>query len=92
MAGLEVEYLARSALPYTTGTEYIAGFVPRKEDKLIGIGNLEGLSIHLFCLQMEVRRNACGDRMGRIYIPNDLMQIITPEQVTGCTDYRAEYL
>ena len=92
VAGLEVEHLTCAALPDTAGAEHVARLVPRHEHQLIGIGNLEGLCVDLLTVDVEVRGNACGDGVGRVDVPHDLVEVVSPQQVAGGAYHTAEHL
>ena len=56
VTGLEVEYSAHAACVCSTCTEDVTGGIPSCEDEIVGIRNVEGLSVKLFKLEIKVIR------------------------------------
>ena len=92
MTGLEVEDLTASAMIGTAGTEDVTVFKPGDEQKLIGLGNHKGFAVHFLGTEIDIFGNTCGDRMRRENIPQNFVLIVTPQQLTGCTDDLTERL
>ena len=91
VTGLEVEYLTSSAVEGTAGTEDVTVYVPGGEDKLIGLRNAEGLSVHLL-EKLKASRNSLCDGVLRKNIPDDLLLIVTPIEITRGAYYCFEGL
>jgi len=92
VTGLEVEYLTNAARPCTACTEDVTVLKPCTEYKIIRLGNEEGLGIKLVCLKLECLGKTLCDRMCRIEIPDNLLNVVTPLKVTGTTEKLTEGL
>ena len=92
MTGLEVKYLSRTADEASSGTEDIAVLKPRAEYERIGLGNVEGLGVELLFLDQKMLGDACGNGMGGVDVPHDLVEVVAPKQVAGSTYHTAEHL
>ena len=85
VTGLEVEDLTETTGECCTCAEDVTAFIPSAEDKIVGIGNVEGLSVELFLLELELIGNTCSDGVRGLEIPHNLLEFIAPGKVTGST-------
>jgi len=85
VAGLEVEYSAHAACVCSTCTEDVTCGIPACEDKIVGIRNVEGLSVELLELKVEVVRNTLSDGVRGLEVPHDLRIVVAPRESAACT-------
>ena len=71
MTRLEVEYFTVAASVTTARAEYLAALVCADEEKLLGLGDSEGLTIHFLAVNVDSFGNACRNRVSRIDIPEN---------------------
>ena len=92
MTGLEVKYLAATAIERAACTEYMPVLIPAQKDQIIGGGNGKGLTVHLLALKLKMLGDPCGDRVRGKNVPHKLFLLISPKELTACADDRAKRL
>ena len=92
MAGMEIEYLTKTALEGDTAAEYVTALEPADEYYLIGSGNVEELTVHLLLVQHEVERDTLCDGMCGVNGPyvNVLTGKLSPGKVAGSAEKATE--
>ena len=63
VAGPEVEDAAVAALPAAAGAEHLAALEPGQQHQFVGRRDVEALAVHLLVGQLEILRQAGGDRL-----------------------------
>ncbi|MNL54220.1 hypothetical protein D3C87_1775330 [compost metagenome] len=93
MARAEIEDIAGAATIGETAPEHFATLKPADKDCLQRLRHAEGLAIHLFHFELEIGRQALGDRMARIGDPEALaLTGLAPVQRAGRPHQALEYL
>lgn len=93
VTGPEVEDLAVAALEGATGTENLAALEPRDEDQFVGIGDAEGLAVHLGVRQLKILANAFGDRVTGVDVPQAFfLALLAPFQAAGGAEQATQNL
>lgn len=72
MAGLEVEDTSVATEEAAAGAEHIAALVIADEDQLVGFGNVEGLAVGFYMVDLDEAANALRNGMRRIADPYQL--------------------
>ena len=92
VTGLEVEDSAVSACEGATASEYLAAVEPTHKDDILGIGNIEGLAVHLLGIENEGLVNSRSDGVIGLNCPDALSCAVSPLEITGGAAELAEYL
>ena len=92
VTGLEIENSAVSACECATASEYLAAVEPAHEDYILGIGNIEGLAVHLLGIENEGLVNSRSDGVVGLNSPDALSCAVSPLEITGGAAELAEDL
>ena len=92
VTGLEIEYLSRSAKEATAASENVSVLKPGGEYHRIGLRNEEWLCIYLLKLKIKVIGDSRGNGMRGHNVPNDLLLVSSPIEISVSSDYALEGL
>ena len=81
VSGLEVEDFSHTAVEYHAAAHDIAVLKPAAEDQLVRLHG-KRFGIKLLALKTKMIGNACGNRVRGIEIPDDLLLLTSPREIT----------
>jgi hypothetical protein len=92
VTGLEIKDLSKTAGEAASASENISVLIPSAENKSVGLGDIEGLAIKLLLFNNEVIGNTCRYWVRGHKIPDYLLLIASPREISRSADHRLKYL
>ena len=87
MTGTEEEHFTSTSLPHTARTHYFTALEPRDEHQFVGIGNIEGLTVHFFVVDYKTIANAFCNWVTKVGYPQSFsFADFSPRKVTGSSE------
>ena len=84
MAGTEVEHFPLPSVVAAAASEHFPSLKPADEHQLVGLRDVEPLSVHLLVRDDDLLVQALHNRMARVDHPQDLLlSVLSPFQVPG---------
>ena len=83
MTGLEIEHPAAPSVPAAAGAEHVSAGEPAEENKLVGLGNVEALAVHLLNGNFKIFVEPLCYRVRGVDCPDALEIAVAPVQGAG---------
>ena len=92
VTGLEVEYLSRTTVKARARAEYISTLIPAVKEEFVRLRNIEGLAVKLLAFKCKVLWDPLCDGVSRKHIPDHLLTVTSPTEISVSSDYCAKGL